>query len=30
MANNFIEMAVSAGHALAYTIDTIFEHIINV
>ena len=29
MENNFIEMAVSAGHAVAYTIDPIFKHIID-
>ena len=25
MENNFIKMAVSAGHAVAYTIDPIFK-----
>ena len=29
MENNFIQMAASAGHAVAYTIGAIFEHIIN-
>ena len=29
MENNFIQMAASAGHALAYTIDPIFKHIID-
>ena len=29
MENNFIEMAASAGHAVAYTIGPIFKHIIN-
>ena len=29
MENNFIQMAVSAGHAVAYTIDSISKHIIN-
>ena len=29
MENNFIQMAASAGHAVAYTIDPIFKHIIN-
>ena len=29
MENNFIQMAVSAGHTVAYTIDTIFKHIID-
>ena len=29
MKNNFIQMAASAGHAVAYTIDTIFKHIID-
>ena len=28
MENNFIQMATSAGHAVAYTIDPIFKHII--
>ena len=28
MENNFIQMAVSAGHAVAYTIGPIFKHII--
>ena len=26
--NNFIQMAASAGHAVAYTIGSIFKHII--
>ena len=29
MENNFIQMAISAGHAVAYTIDRIFKHIID-
>ena len=29
MENNFIQMAASAGHALAYTIGPIFKHIID-
>ena len=29
MENNFIEMAVSAGHAIACTIGPIFKHIID-
>ena len=29
MVNNFIEMTVSAGQALAYTTATIFKHIID-
>ena len=29
MENNFIQMAVSAGHALAYTISPIFKYIID-
>ena len=29
MENNFIEMAASAGHAVAYTIAPIFKHIID-
>ena len=29
MENNFIQMAVSAGHAVAYTNGTIFKHIID-
>ena len=29
MENNFIEMSASACHALAYTIDPIFKHIID-
>ena len=29
MENNFIQMAVSAGHAVAYTIGPIFKHIID-
>ena len=28
MENNFIQTAVSAGHAVAYTIGLIFKHII--
>ena len=28
MKNNFIQMASSAGHTVAYTIDAIFKHII--
>ena len=28
MENNFIQMAASAGHAVAYTIGLIFKHII--
>ena len=28
MENNFIQMATSAGHAVAYTIGLIFKHII--
>ena len=27
MENNFIQMATSAGHAVAYTIGPIFKHI---
>ena len=27
MENNFIQLAASAGHAVAYTIDPIFKHI---
>ena len=27
--NNFIQMAASAGHAVAYTIGSIFKHIID-
>ena len=27
--NNFIQMAATAGHAVAYTIDPIFKHIID-
>ena len=27
--NNFIQMAPSAGHAVAYMIDAIFKHIID-
>ena len=27
--NNFIQMAASAGHAIAHTIGTIFKHIID-
>ena len=29
MGKNFIQMAASAGHAVAYTIDSIFKHIID-
>ena len=29
MENNCIQMAVSAGHAVAYTIGRIFKHIID-
>ena len=29
MENNFIQMAVSAGHAVAYTVGPIFKHIID-
>ena len=29
MENYFIQMAVSAGHAIAYTIGPIFKHIID-
>ena len=29
MEKNFIQMADSVGHAVAYTIGTIFKHIIN-
>ena len=29
MENNFIQMAASAGHAVAYTIGPIFNHIID-
>ena len=29
MENNFIQMAASTGHALAYTIGPIFKHIID-
>ena len=28
MENNFIQMAASAGHAVAYTIGPIFKHIV--
>ena len=28
MANNFIEMGASAGHPVAYTIGTVFKHIV--
>ena len=28
MENNFFQMAASGGHAVAYTIDSIFKHII--
>ena len=29
MENNFIQMAASAGHTIAYTIGPIFKHIID-
>ena len=29
MENNIIHMAISAGHAVAYTIGSIFKHIID-
>ena len=29
MENNFIQMAFSAGHSVAYTIGLIFKHIID-
>ena len=29
MENNFIQMATSAGHAVALTINPIFKHIID-
>ena len=29
MENNFIQMAASAGHAVAYTIGAIFKHIMD-
>ena len=29
MENNFIQLAASAGHAVAYTFSTIFKHIID-
>ena len=29
MKNNFIQMAASAGHAVAYSIGSIFKHIID-
>ena len=29
MENNFIQMAVSVGHTVAYTIGPIFKHIID-
>ena len=29
MENNFIQLAASAGHAVAYTIGSIFKHIID-
>ena len=29
MENNFIQMAASAGHAVVYTIGSIFNHIID-
>ena len=29
MENNVIQMAASTGHAVAYTIDTIFKHMID-
>ena len=27
MENNFIQMAASAGHAIAFAIDSVFKHI---
>ena len=29
MENNFIQMAASAGHVIAYAIGSIFKHIID-
>ena len=29
MENNFIQLAASAGHVVAYTIGSIFKHIID-
>ena len=29
MENNFIQMAALAGHAIAYTIGSIFKHVID-
>ena len=29
MENNFIQIAASAGHAVAYTMGSIFKHIID-
>ena len=29
MENDFIQMVASAGHAVAYTIGSIFEHVID-
>ena len=29
MENNFIQMPISAGHAVAYTIGSIFKHLID-
>ena len=29
MKNNFVQLATSAGHAVAYTIGQIFKHIID-
>ena len=29
MENNFIQMAALDGHAVAYTVDPIFKHIID-
>ena len=29
MENNFIQLAASAGHAVAYTIGPIFKHIMD-
>ena len=29
MENNFIQLAASAGHAVAYAISSIFKHIID-
>ena len=30
MENNFIQMAASAGNAVAYTVGPIFKHIVEV